>query len=435
MNNTLDKTQTQYERKLARQKQLDMMEAAAAGQAYSGGGENSSESGSVASRNSRSTASQAPKGAIESARRFLWDEDEEEYGRNNGTTATAPSHSASTYDNYDTAQQQNLMGGSLTSGSGQSAGFGSRMANTIMGSLFRGRDDDNTTKDVNLAPRRPSMFIHDAQPREAEEYIEKRRGRCIVMIGECCMAILHTIVGFFAILCEYMTGCLANMNPQLCVMIVAALTGIGLFIFAIVAIMHRSKGGGGDSSTTYSGGLPPILDELRYGDIRSAISTSKFTSDRTLDTPGTAQNYALRWLTDEDPAQLAADDDAILQRYSLATFYFSTYVYAEIVDSQSKGPSGGGWTYGDYWMSEKGICMWFGVSCPPHLKEGVEEVHYNENSDIIRLNLTDNNMRGIIPSELSALENLVSLDLGNNKLEGTVPPAISGLKELRKLRL
>jgi hypothetical protein len=129
---------------------------------------------------------------------------------------------------------------------------------------------------------------------------------------------------------------------------------------------------------------------------------------------------------------LAADDDAILQRYALATFYFSTYVYAEIVDSQSTEAGGGGWTYGDYWMSEKGICMWFGVSCPPHVKEGIEEVHYNGNSDIIRLNLTDNNMRGIIPSELTALENLVSLDLGNNKLEGTVPPAISGLKQLRK---
>jgi len=439
MNNTLDKTQTQYERKVARQKQLDMMEAAAAGQSYSG--ENSSDTGSVASKNSRSTDSIAPEGAIESARRFLWDEDEEEYGRQNAAAGAAPTHNiASTYEHYAGADQQtNLMGGNLSTGPGEngSGGFGSRLANSIMGSFFRPRESD-TANNVNLAPRRASAnntFMGDAQPREADEYIEKkRRGGFITLIGECCMAMLHTFLGALAILCEYLTACLASINPKLCVMMMVALTGVGLFIFAIVAIVHRSKSGGVSDTSgaiTYSGGLPQIVDQVRYDGIRTTITGSAFTSEKTLDTPGTAQNYALRWLTDEDPGKLQADDDAILQRYALATFYFSTYVYAEIVDSQNGG-SGGGWTYGDYWMSEKGICMWFGVSCPPHLKEGLEEVHYNENSDILRLNLTDNNIRGIVPSELAALENLVSMDLGNNKLEGTVPKAFTELKQLRK---
>jgi hypothetical protein len=265
--------------------------------------------------------------------------------------------------------------------------------------------------------------------------MEDPHGGFFALIGECCMAVIYTVVGFFAILCEYLTGCLADITPKLCVMIVAAMTGFGLVIFAIVAIAHRSGGGGGGGggSTDYFGaGLQPSVNEVRYGDIRSAITTMAFTSEKTLDTPGTAQNQALRWLTDDDPAELPADDKAILQRYALATFYFSTYANAEIVDVQGNAGVEGAWTYSDNWMSKKGVCKWFGVSCSPQSTEGVEE---NDNSDIIHFNLTDNNMRGIIPSELAALENLVSLDLSKNKLEGTVPKALANFKQLRKFAL
>jgi hypothetical protein len=432
---TLDRTQTQYERKLARQKQLDMMEAAAAGQAYADHSSSPSDSDSI---NSRSSKSHAPEGAIESARRFLWDEEEE------AAAANAANHgggrvmaAASAYDMYSdsTSQGVNLMGQPIIAPpptSSTTRGFGSRMANTIMGT-FRRSHNDEPVRNVNLAPRRQSN-VFDAQSREADEHMEYkgRRKGILSGIADCCMAMFHVLVGALAIMCEVMTACLAKMNPKLCALVFGALSGIGLFIFSIVAIVHRSKGGGGGSNNA-AANLPDIIDELRYTSLRNVIIDSAFTSKNTLDTAGTAQNYALRWLTDEDPATLAIDDDALLQRYALATFYFSTYVYAEIVDTQQNGGgSEGGWTYGDYWMSEKGICMWFGVSCPAHLKEGEEEVHYNENSNVMRLNLTENNIRGVIPSELTALEDLVSLDLSNNMLQGTVPKGVGGFRELRK---
>ena len=454
--NTLDRTQTQYERKLARQKQLDMMEAAAAGQSYDasggGGGIGSSDS-SVASRSTIHT--NAPEGAIESARRFLWDEDEDAMihttGSSGGIGAAHKLRMASAYDMY--SDSQGVVGlmsttkGATTAPS--SFGFGSRMANTIKGAFTRNRYDDDDDQVVNIAPRRPSSFIKsDAHSRDdADDYMDnratgaggRRRPGFLAVIGDCCLAIFHTLVGAFAVMCEYITAALANINPKLCLLLMAILAGLGLLIFGIIAIVARSNGSSSSSSsssatTTSTTTTPPdIQDQTRYDMLRSVIVDSQFTSDTTLDLPGTAQNYALRWLTDEDPAKLSDDDDALLQRYALATFYFSTYVYAEIVDAQSGDTTSGGWTYGDYWMSEKGICMWFGISCTPHLKEGVEEVHYNENSDVLRLNLTDNNIRGVIPSELSALENLVSLDLGNNKLQGTVPKSISTMVELRKL--
>ena len=80
---SLEKSQSQFERKQARQKQLEMMEAAA--------------SGNVPAAPERSIlpgANNAPAGAIESARRFLWDEDEEDGGatRHNRAYANTSKH-------------------------------------------------------------------------------------------------------------------------------------------------------------------------------------------------------------------------------------------------------------------------------------------------------------------------------------------------------
>ena len=478
---TFERTQSQYERKLARQKQLDMMEAAASGQPFAtidvastgsphhNNNNNNSDSASVNSRTS--TGQGAPEGAIESARRFLWDEDDAVGGsggiHHHATTMAMPS--ASMYDMYSSdGQAVGLMktstGLSLGPGAAQQQqqqqlGFGSRMANTIMGSFSRNNrfDDDDDDVVVNIAPRRgrgTQAFVSDAHAREADEYIDGKRGGLrrrrssgngdvggnkgfLAAITDCCLVMFHTIVEAFAIACEYLTACCFSMTPRLCAMIVCVLTGVGLLVFAIVAIVSRAQGGGGGGTAPPASQFPDIIDSFRYETIRFIILDSGFTSTDSLDLPGTAQNYALRWLTDLDAAKIHDDDDALLQRYALATFYFSTYVFAEIADARSgaaaASSSAGGWTYGDYWMSEKGICLWFGVSCAPIIKEGVEEVQYNENSNVLRLNLTSNNVRGIIPSEISALENLLTLDLGDNRLQGTIPKSITSLQKIRKL--
>jgi Leucine-rich repeat (LRR) protein len=90
------------------------------------------------------------------------------------------------------------------------------------------------------------------------------------------------------------------------------------------------------------------------------------------------------------------------------------------------------WINMDNWMTDKGICMWYGVTCPPLLHGGVEETIYNGNSDVIHLNLTENNIRGTIPPEIAALESLITLDLGRNNLEGTIPNTIATMEDLSK---
>lgn len=49
--------------------------------------------------------------------------------------------------------------------------------------------------------------------------------------------------------------------------------------------------------------------------------------------------------------------------------------------------------------------------------------------------MSDNELRGTIPPELSKMKRLSSILLQKNKLTGTVPPELGKLKELRYLYL
>lgn len=428
-----DRSQSQYERKLARQKQLDMMEAAASGQTYDPPSVDPSPAGS-SHGSPGANAGTPPEGAIESARRFLWDEDEDDdepYNAASGGGAT----------------QQFISGEKHTPGSTPGA-----FMNRIFGAFRLGGESANPADKAsasNIAARRTSLWMSDAQARDSDEFMDepmkKNSGggamnrfvkqpiaRFCSSIGDCMLAIFHTIVGACAILSELCMSCLSGVNPRVALLMLGGLVGMILVVFGTVAIisrairMHKGHSHLRPPATPSQG---EIVDTARFNALREIVVASTFSLGPHLDTTGTAQNLALRWLTDDDPAKLEPDDDAILQRYALAVFYFSTYVASEFQDDVAQVQQGG-WKYMDYWMSDKGICLWYGVSCPAHLHEGVQETHYNENSDVIKLNLTDNNIRGTIPSELSALENLKSLDLGKNKLAGSIPKSITKIQTL-----
>jgi hypothetical protein len=103
-----------------------------------------------------------------------------------------------------------------------------------------------------------------------------------------------------------------------------------------------------------------------------------------MDKNSSAQNLAVCWLTDDDEAKLDLDDDFLLQRYALATFYFSR---------KTKNGMHVEWNNADNWMSEKGICLWFGVECPPLLEDGFEVIFYDStNNDMIYCNMMDNDI-------------------------------------------
>jgi hypothetical protein len=63
------------------------------------------------------------------------------------------------------------------------------------------------------------------------------------------------------------------------------------------------------------------------------------------------QVSALKWLANEDPANLAVDTDStiLLERYTAALFYFAT--------------QGDGWTDQTLWLTSTGVCSWRGLDC------------------------------------------------------------------------
>jgi hypothetical protein len=73
------------------------------------------------------------------------------------------------------------------------------------------------------------------------------------------------------------------------------------------------------------------------------------------------------------------------------------------------------------WLLNATPCSWYGVGC--------SEGH------ITRLFLYSNNLNGVIPLELSSLNNLQSLDLGGGQLTGSIPPQLGSLSNLTTLFL
>ena len=102
------------------------------------------------------------------------------------------------------------------------------------------------------------------------------------------------------------------------------------------------------------------------------------------------------------PAPMAADRDALVALY-LAT-------------------DGANWRNSANWLSDAPLDTWYGVGA-------------DDSGRVIRLNLSENELRGEIPSELGALTNLVWLNLGNNELRGAVPAELGNLTILKELYL
>ena len=172
---------------------------------------------------------------------------------------------------------------------------------------------------------------------------------------------------------------------------------------------------------------------------KDADTEETLLHDRT-----TPQYRALYWLANEDAyyqAQLLPWlldgglpredteyhlEGRILQRYSLAVFYFAT-------------SSDGGWGDIDDYLSPKDECEWNAVSCKDKcewLPNPCDESVYDEDKwAVTSLSLERNNLQGQIPLELFQLTELVELQFRNNHLSGSIPSQIVTLSELDRIDL
>ena len=84
--------------------------------------------------------------------------------------------------------------------------------------------------------------------------------------------------------------------------------------------------------------------------------------------------------------------------------------------------NGPGWKYSNNWLSERPLSEWYGVST-------------DSNGRVVSLDLTDNNLQGLMPSGIAQLQNLRVLYLGGNGLTGPIPTELGRLQKLTKLGL
>jgi Leucine rich repeat len=128
---------------------------------------------------------------------------------------------------------------------------------------------------------------------------------------------------------------------------------------------------------------------------------------------------AFDWLSNNKLSNptVAIAERRILQRFALAAFFFATNGYH--------------WTVNTQWLSEIHECDWYTTSFRGH---GCDE----KRDIFIALELDFNNVQGMLPAELSLLQDLEVISLQNPDgpaIEGVIPSTIAALSRLRSLQI
>jgi hypothetical protein len=138
------------------------------------------------------------------------------------------------------------------------------------------------------------------------------------------------------------------------------------------------------------------------------VDLSTHDDGAALTSSSTPQNEALYWLS-QDPSLDSYSDEQKVQRFVLATLFYST-----------DGPH---WVNSDGWISDSDECTWFSYT---ELCDG--------SGNLLQIDLRDNALIGTLPVELSWLASLEKLNLRENSLSGQIPSEFGELKSLAFLQ-
>ena len=146
------------------------------------------------------------------------------------------------------------------------------------------------------------------------------------------------------------------------------------------------------------------------------------TSDVTaLQNPISPQARARDFILHTDPLILCSNSPNILQRYSMAVFYYSTggpaWTYCSADSSKICTE-----TQGKRYLSNSHECEWYGSTC-------------DENDVMTEIRFEQNNLQGILPKEIGELAELRTLALEKGHISGLLPTSIQKLWFLEELDL
>eukprot|EP00986_Skeletonema_menzelii_P011238 scaffold5719_cov194-Skeletonema_menzelii.AAC.2 len=246
--------------------------------------------------------------------------------------------------------------------------------------------------------------------------------------------------------------------PLCCLENLKFICALSLLIVALVAIIvtpsvlvNQNNTDGKVPWTPWAGKTKP-LDTERFNRIKDRLLEHRISHASALEDPASPQYKALVWLVRDDERHVGLpqiddegskmtgdnvdDEIAVFQRYALAVFWFQTTdveIVEESLGRTVENLQDLAWNNADGWMTSKGLCLWYGVTCHPHHSYGVK---YDEDFHVAMFNLTSNNIHGVLPNELfTAFLKMTVLDLHQNELAGTIGRELANMVELEDLFL
>lgn len=193
-----------------------------------------------------------------------------------------------------------------------------------------------------------------------------------------------------------------------------------LIVIVLVAALVMSSGKGGDNEDS-NNGQPTVMPSGFPSQAPSSFSSyaltllPEATIDRIQGNPSSPQAKAFDWLVEDGIYNPLLPDFRVVQRYSLATFYFAT--------------GGENWIKNTNWLNHNASeCNWYSevkkaIFLPP-------PALCNTDSRVEHLGLEKNNLGGNFPEEFFLLTSLKALAMGRNRIRGPFPTLISELPNL-----
>lgn len=179
---------------------------------------------------------------------------------------------------------------------------------------------------------------------------------------------------------------------------------------------------GGDTGSSPPATGPPIMSQSELKALLSNVSPDK---GMAFDDPESPQSLAFQWLlTDIEDQEYGYSETQLVQRYVLATLYYST--------------TGEGWTNNLGFLSNSSECSW-------EVSNGYIPTWYgkmrrldnhdnacNDAGSITSLSLTSNDLSGTLPNELSLLTELRTFQFrGESSIFGSLPTELGALTKLQ----
>jgi len=170
-------------------------------------------------------------------------------------------------------------------------------------------------------------------------------------------------------------------------------------------------------------------------EIKAILLQTSPDSFESLQDVSSPQYQALDWLL-QDPFYPTYSGARVVQRWAMATFFFST--------------NGNNWDQSDNWLGDMNECSWFskrqGDVC-------------DGDGNVRKIDLDSNNLAGTLPAELSLFSNSLGMSirtdnrdfrsfltstprispdrlfLNSNKITGTIPPNFGRLTKLGRFQV